>query len=113
MVFTTRCSATNVQAHNAAPEWQAGSLWRQSRELPVLDHSRGLLGAKVGQNGAIASMQEKLVDRRAERIVVVVDESKLVERLNLAFLLPKVVLPGAWRQMLGQLEGAKAAERGA
>ena len=70
---------------------------------PYPDQSRGLFGAKVGQNGALALMQEKLVARRAERFVVVVDESKLVERLNRAFLLPEEVLPGAWRQMLGQL----------
>jgi len=39
---------------------------------------------------------------------VVVDASKLVERLNLGFLLPVEVLPGAWRQVqaeLGELGG--------
>jgi len=35
--------------------------------------------------------------------VVVVDASKLVERLNLGFLLPVEVLPGAWRQVRGDL----------
>lgn len=46
--------------------------------------------------------------RRADRFVVVVDASKLVERLNLGFLLPVEVLPGAWRQVqaeLGELGG--------
>ena len=46
--------------------------------------------------------------RRADRFVVVVDASKLVERLNLGFLLPVEVLPGAWRQLqaeLGELGG--------
>jgi ribose 5-phosphate isomerase A len=33
----------------------------------------------------------------------VVDSTKLVERLNLGFLLPVEVLPGAWRQVQGQL----------
>ena len=49
-------------------------------------------------------MQEKLVALRAKSFGVVVVESKLVQRLNLAFLLPKEVLLGAWRQVLGQLE---------
>ena len=44
-----------------------------------------------------------LVARRADRFVVVVDSTKLVDRLNLGFLLPVEVLPGAWRQVQGQL----------
>ena len=35
--------------------------------------------------------------------MVVVDDSKLVERLNLGFLLPVEVLPGAWRQVQREL----------
>ena len=49
-------------------------------------------------------MQEKLVAARAERFVVVVDSTKLVDRLNLGFLLPVEVLPGAWRQVKQNLE---------
>ena len=49
-------------------------------------------------------MQEKLVAARADRFVVVVDSTKLVDRLNLGFLLPVEVLPGAWRQVKQQLE---------
>jgi ribose 5-phosphate isomerase A len=33
----------------------------------------------------------------------VVDSTKLVDTLNLGFLLPVEVLPGAWRQVQGQL----------
>ncbi len=55
------------------------------------------------KGGGACHVQEKLVARRAERFVVVVDASKLVERLNLAFLLPVEVLPGAWRQVQGEL----------
>ena len=40
---------------------------------------------------------------RARRFVVVVDASKLVDTLNLGFLLPVEVLPGAWRQVRAQL----------
>jgi len=55
------------------------------------------------KGGGACHVQEKLVARRADRFVVVVDASKLVETLNLGFLLPVEVLPGAWRQVKGQL----------
>jgi ribose 5-phosphate isomerase A len=55
------------------------------------------------KGGGACHVQEKLVARRADRFVVVVDASKLVETLNLGFLLPVEVLPGAWRQVQGQL----------
>jgi ribose 5-phosphate isomerase A len=60
------------------------------------------------KGGGACHVQEKLVARRAERFVVVVDNSKLVELLNLAFLLPVEVLPGAWRQVKAELEGMGA-----
>ena len=55
------------------------------------------------KGGGACHVQEKLVAARAERFVVVVDSTKLVERLNLEFLLPVEVLPGAWRQVQQQL----------
>ncbi len=55
------------------------------------------------KGGGACHVQEKLVARRADRFVVVVDATKLVDILNLAFLLPVEVLPGAWRQVKGQL----------
>jgi ribose 5-phosphate isomerase A len=55
------------------------------------------------KGGGACHVQEKLVARRADRFVVVVDSTKLVDRLNLGFLLPVEVLPGAWRQVQGQL----------
>jgi ribose 5-phosphate isomerase A len=62
------------------------------------------------KGGGACHVQEKLVARRAERFVVVVDSTKLVDTLNLGFLLPVEVLPGAWRQVQGQLKemGAEA-----
>jgi ribose 5-phosphate isomerase A len=60
------------------------------------------------KGGGACHVQEKLVARRAERFVVVVDSSKLVERLNLGFLLPVEVLPGAWRQVKAELEAMGA-----
>ena len=55
------------------------------------------------KGGGACHVQEKLVAARADRFVVVVDSTKLVERLNLGFLLPVEVLPGAWRQVQRQL----------
>ena len=55
------------------------------------------------KGGGACHVQEKLVARRADRFVVVVDSTKLVDTLNLGFLLPVEVLPGAWRQVQGQL----------
>jgi ribose 5-phosphate isomerase A len=65
------------------------------------------------KGGGACHVQEKLVAARADRFVVVVDSTKLVERLNLGFLLPVEVLPGAWRQVQGQLRdmGGAAALR--
>ena len=65
------------------------------------------------KGGGACHVQEKLVAVRARRFVVVVDATKLVERLNLGFLLPVEVLPGAWRQVQGQLKemGGDAALR--
>ena len=56
------------------------------------------------KGGGACHVQEKLVAARADRFVVVVDSTKLVERLNLGFLLPVEVLPGAWRQVQMQLK---------
>ena len=55
------------------------------------------------KGGGACHVQEKLVAVRAERFVVVVDSTKLVDTLNLGFLLPVEVLPGAWRQVQAQL----------
>jgi ribose 5-phosphate isomerase A len=62
------------------------------------------------KGGGACHVQEKLVAARADRFIVVVDSTKLVDRLNLGFLLPVEVLPGAWRQVQQQLAalGGKA-----
>ncbi len=57
------------------------------------------------KGGGACHVQEKLVAVRAKRFVVVVDATKLVDTLNLGFLLPVEVLPGAWRQVEAQLAG--------
>ncbi|MAR52992.1 MAG: ribose 5-phosphate isomerase A [Propionibacteriaceae bacterium] len=57
------------------------------------------------KGGGACHVQEKLVADRADRFIVVVDSTKLVERLNLDFLLPVEVLPGAWVQVRSRLKG--------
>jgi len=60
------------------------------------------------KGGGACHVQEKLVAALAERFVVVVDSTKLVERLNLEFRLPVEVMPSAWRQVertLAKLDG--------
>lgn len=61
------------------------------------------------KGGGACHVQEKLVAARADRFIVVVDSTKLVDRLNLGFLLPVEVLPGAWRQVQQQLTGMEGA----
>ena len=61
-------------------------------------------GFQLIKGGGACHVQEKLVAARAVRFVVVVDSTKLVDCLNLGFLLPVEVLPGAWRQVKQQLE---------
>ena len=61
-------------------------------------------GFQLIKGGGACHVQEKLVAALADRFVVVVDSTKLVDRLNLSFLLPVEVLPGAWHQVKQQLE---------
>ena len=49
------------------------------------------------KGGGACHVQEKLVASIAERFVVVVDSTKLVDRLNLVFKLPVEVLPTSWQ----------------
>ncbi len=56
------------------------------------------------KGGGACHVQEKLVADRAERFIVVVDSTKLVSCLNLDFLLPVEVLPGAWVQVQSRLK---------
>ncbi len=61
------------------------------------------------KGGGACHVQEKLVAALAKKFVVVVDSSKLVEKLNLDFKLPVEVLPSAWKQVqktLKELGGA-------
>ena len=60
------------------------------------------------KGGGACHVQEKLVAALAKKFIVVVDSTKLVEKLNLDFKLPVEVLPSAWKQVqktLKDLEG--------
>ena len=56
------------------------------------------------KGGGACHVREKLVACRADHFTVVVDSTKLVECLNLEFLLPVEVSPGAWRQVQNCLQ---------
>ena len=56
------------------------------------------------KGGGACHVQEKLVAALAKKFIVVVDSTKLVEKLNLDFKLPVEVLPSAWKQVQKTLE---------
>ena len=51
------------------------------------------------KGGGACHVQEKLVASLAKSFVVVVDSTKMVDRLNIGFQLPVEVLPIAWKQV--------------
>ena len=51
------------------------------------------------KGGGACHVREKLVASKANKLLIVVDETKLVQNLNLAFPLPVEVLPSAWKQV--------------
>ena len=55
------------------------------------------------KGGGACHVQEKLVAALAKKFIVVVDSTKLVEKLNLDFKLPVEVLPSAWKQVQNTL----------
>ena len=51
------------------------------------------------KGGGACHVREKLVASKANKLLIVVDETKLVQNLNLVFPLPVEVLPSAWKQV--------------
>jgi len=51
------------------------------------------------KGGGACHVREKLVASKANKLLIVVDETKLVQNLNLSFPLPVEVLPNAWKQV--------------
>ena len=56
------------------------------------------------KGGGGCHVQEKLVAALARKFIVVVDSTKIVDKLNLDFKLPVEVLPSAWKQVQKTLE---------
>ncbi len=51
------------------------------------------------KGGGACHVREKLVASKANKFLIVVDETKLVQKLNICFPLPVEVLPSAWKQV--------------
>ena len=51
------------------------------------------------KGGGACHVREKLVASKASQLLIVVDETKLVQNLNQSFPLPVEVLPNAWKQV--------------
>ena len=51
------------------------------------------------KGGGGCHVREKLVATKADKLLIVVDDSKLVQNLNLSFPLPVEVLPNSWKQV--------------
>ena len=51
------------------------------------------------KGGGACHVREKLVAYKANKLLIVVDETKLVQSLNASFPLPVEVLPNAWKQV--------------
>ena len=51
------------------------------------------------KGGGACHVREKLVATKADKFLIVVDETKLVDKLNNIFPLPVEVIPSAWKQV--------------
>ncbi len=51
------------------------------------------------KGGGACHVREKLVASKANKLIIVVDQTKLVQNLNRVFPLPVEVLPSAWKQV--------------
>tara|TARA_B100000945_G_scaffold315197_1_gene314025 strand:+ start:1588 stop:2289 length:702 start_codon:yes stop_codon:yes gene_type:complete len=51
------------------------------------------------KGGGACHVREKLVATKADKLLIVVDETKIVETLNEVFPLPVEVIPSAWNQV--------------
>ncbi len=69
---------------------------------PELDLTKGLGGALV---------REKIVARASKRLVIIVDESKLVPKLGMKTPIPVEVIPLAVPRVLLELKGARIREK--
>ena len=59
------------------------------------------------KGGGACHVREKLVASKANQLLIVVDETKLVKNLNKVFPLPVEVLPTAWKQVKDTISDMK------
>ncbi len=62
-------------------------------------------GFQLIKGGGACHVREKLVASKANELLIVVDETKLVKNLNLSFPLPVEVLPNAWKHVQEVISG--------
>ena len=65
-------------------------------------------GFQLIKGGGACHVREKLVASKANKLLIVVDETKIVQNLNKSFPLPVEVLPNAWKQVkevLSEMKG--------
>ncbi len=60
------------------------------------------------KGGGACHVREKLVASKANKLLIVVDQTKLVKNLNEEFPLPVEVLPSAWKQVKDLIEDMDA-----
>ena len=60
-------------------------------------------GFQLIKGGGACHVREKLVASKANKLLIVVDETKLVQNLNQSFPLPVEVLPNAWKQVQAEI----------
>ncbi len=60
------------------------------------------------KGGGACHVREKLVASKANKLLIVVDETKLVQNLNKSFPLPIEVLPNAWKHVQEVISEMKA-----
>ena len=60
------------------------------------------------KGGGACHVREKLVASKANKLLIVVDQTKLVKNLNEEFPLPVEVLPSAWKQVKEVIEDMDA-----
>ena len=56
-------------------------------------------GFQLIKGGGACHVREKLVASKANQLLIVVDETKLVQNLNQSFPLPVEVIPNSWKQV--------------
>ena len=56
-------------------------------------------GFQLIKGGGACHVREKLVASKSNKLLIVVDETKLVQNLNQSFPLPVEVLPNAWKHV--------------